>query len=95
MMKTERSAVDVCFRTFLGSVAGYYFATLTALFVTHLMQAARAEAVIAGVLLSFAVHTLVIVAAFLVRSIGKLAAALLVCSALMLAVIRLLPAGSA
>lgn len=89
MTKTQPTAWSVVLRTLTGVVAGYYYAALTAVFVSFLASGERAERVIVGVLLSFLVHTLVVVAAFSFRSLAKLIVLLVFSAGGMLVVIWL------
>lgn len=89
MIKTPFSAWNVLLRTLIGGVAGYYYASLAAVFVSALASGPRAERVIAGVLLSFLVHALIVIVAFSVSSLARLTLALGVSAAAMLAVVEL------
>ncbi len=95
MASARPSPANVLLRVLIGGVAGYFYASLAAVFVASVVSGARADRVIAGVVLAFLVHTAVIVAAFAARSLGKLAAVLTVSAAAMLVVVRLTGSGLA
>lgn len=64
-------ALDVASRTVVGAVGGYIAAALTTAGLARWLPLPRVEAVMAGMLVSFAVYALVAIFAFGVSRVGR------------------------
>lgn len=85
-MKRTVSKTEILLRCLIGCAGGYGYAVLLGIFISTVAGGPRAEAVITGVLFSFAAHSVIVLLAFAVRSLWQLCAGLTL-SALVMALI--------
>ncbi|HEY7771861.1 MAG TPA: hypothetical protein VIC26_01665 [Marinagarivorans sp.] len=88
-MKRRVGSTEVALRLVLASVAGYYFAVVTAAFIAAALGEPRAAGAVAGALWGFVVHTGIALAAFAVKSLRRFTLMLAGCASVMLAFLSL------
>ena len=95
-MKKSQSAIDshyrrqIAFRVTVAIIGGYALANITAILLSYLLPMSKSDAVMTGILLSFAVYTSAIMWVFAVRSARRACIGLLTPSLVLGAVALLL-----
>lgn len=83
-MKKSQPDVDsyhswkIALRVFVAIIGGYALANITAILLSYLLPMPKSDAVMTGILLSFAIYAGVIMWVFAVRSVRKACAGLIV-----------------